>query len=136
MIQIKKNDYVQPTEVREEVVQAICEAFIYGAENPYHIGHTYYPFSEGAYRGATFLVVKPTRKGVVNVFSFENKGRDSDIVHRFNGAEMRAAFEELIKAGYYMFKVYAFGSWMGYKCSKKPFMQGGTRVKSFEDFID
>lgn len=31
-VNIPKNDYIQPTEVRQEVVQAICEAFLHGRE--------------------------------------------------------------------------------------------------------
>lgn len=145
MIQIKKNDYVQPTEVREEVVQAICDAFIYGAEHPTHVDHTYRPFSCGAYRGSTRLVAKPTCRGVVNEFKFIEQGKEyqTDITYRFNGAEMKQAFEELIHAGYYMFVIYTpgkSGMWKGYRCHKKPYAkdwwEGATRVSSFEDFID
>lgn len=142
MINIKKNDWVQPTEVREEVVQAICDAFIYGAENPTHVRHTYHPFNGGGYRGATSLVAKPTSKGLVNVFGFTSPSysNDTDIKYRFNGAEMKRAFEELINAGYYMLRVYLYYSgWMGYVCSKKPYSRiypDAVQVTEFNDMID
>ena len=53
-----------------------------------------------------------------------------------DAAQMKAAFEALQNAGYYMFRVYEYGSWLGYKCSKKPFMNDGERVTEFNDFID
>lgn len=143
MIQIKKNEYVQPTEVREEVVQAICDAFVYGAENPTHVHTTYHPFNSGAYRKSTKFVAKPTRNGVVNVFGFKDSYDcdKTDIKYQFNGAEMKRAFEELINAGYYIFKVWYYdGTWMGYKCYNKPYApnwwRGAVKVTSFDDFID
>lgn len=40
------------------------------------------------------------------------------------------------KAGYHIFKVYEYGSWMGYTCEKKPVLQNGKEVFEFNDFID
>lgn len=128
-INIPKNDYVQPTEVREEVVQGICEAFLNGGA-----WSTFHPFSNGAYRGASNKIIR--NKNDKKFYGFHNEGFSNDIAIRFNGAEMKAAFVALIKAGYYMFKVYEYGSWMGYECSKKPFMNDGERVTEFNDFID
>lgn len=134
MIQIKKNDYVQPTEVREEVVQGICEAFLDPCA--YHIFH---PFSEGAYRGRSQYIIR--HKGDKNFYGFHNLPFAGEEGVKFNGAEMKRAFEELIKAGYYMFKVYKYGTWMGYICYNKPYApdwwkEGAVRVESFDDFID
>lgn len=136
MINIPKNEYVQPTEVREEVVQAICDSFLGDLWNVYHPVPG--PRNRGG-RNQTRHVVKPNRRGVANVFSFWHEQREpepTDTVYRFNGAEMKQAFKELINAGYYMFKVYSYGEWFGYKCSKVPFMEGGTMVTSFDYRID
>lgn len=46
-INIPKNDYVQATEVREKVVQAICNTFL---EN--HCDTTFRPYSDGRGRHA------------------------------------------------------------------------------------
>lgn len=118
IVNIPKNDYVQPTEVRQEVVQRICEAFLQGC--------LYHPSSDGMYRKA-YTRVYSGRQYV----TFSNK----DGI-RFNGAEMKAAFKALINAGYHMFCYYEYGTWKGYKCSKKPFIERGTEVFDFNDFID
>ncbi len=131
MIQIRKNTYVQPTEVREEVVQAICEAFMSTYSGIYH------PARQSQYRGATIYVV--TNKGTCPFFSSSNESYWTGAVcYRIRGVEMKRAFEELMKAGYYMFRVWEYGSWMGYLCNDKPFYDGmrAEIVTSFEDRID
>lgn len=49
---------------------------------------------------------------------------------------MKAAFKVLRSAGYHMFRIYKYGSWMGYICDKKPFIQDAEEVTTFNDFID
>ena len=53
---------------------------------------------------------------------------------------MKAAFEALRKAGYHMFRVRYYGSWMGYVAYEKPYFRDGdtvgTEVTEFTDFID
>lgn len=61
---------------------------------------------------------------------------DSNVNIRFNGAEMKAAFKALRNAGYHMFRIYKYSSWKGYICDKKPFIQDGEEVTTFNDFID
>lgn len=128
-INIPKNDYVQPTRVREDVVQAICDAFLTQC-----VWSTFHPFSQGCYRRASKYILKHKRSKTF--YGFNDEPFDGEDGITFNGAEMRAAFEALQNAGYYMFRVYEYGSWLGYKCSKKPFMNGGERVTEFNDFID
>lgn len=128
-INIPKNNYVQPTEVRQEVVQGICEAFL--ANNAWS---TYHPFHNGRCRNAHHYIIR--HKGYQSYYGFRDRLFDSDEGTRFNGEEMKAAFKALIDAGYHMFKYYEFGEWMGYVCSRKPFFQGGERVTQFNDFID
>ena len=120
-INIPRNDYVLPTEVRQDVVQHICEAFL--TDSCWCVFH---PYPDGLGRSAT--------RGIYVV---KDKGREfSSSGERFNGAEMAAAFKVLIAAGYHMFRVYSYNTWMGYICSKKPFEHNGTEVKEFTDFID
>ena len=128
-INIPQNDYVQPKDVRESVVQGICEAFLDGCA-----WSTYHPFSEGCYRRATDKIIK--HRNDKAFYGFHDEPFTNEEAVRFNGAEMKAAFRVLRNAGYHMFRVYIYGSWMGYKCSKKPYMEGGNEVFEFNDFID
>lgn len=129
-VNIPVNDYEVPNEIRQEVVQGICEAFL--ANNCWAV---YHPFSDGAYRRKTDCIIR--RKNERNFYGFHNGTFGSDEIKvKFNGAEMKAAFEALISAGYHIFKVYSYGSWKGYVLSKKPFMKDGVEVHEFTDFID
>lgn len=129
-INIPMNDYVQPNEVRQEVVQAICTTFL---EN--HVHTIFHPFNESCYRRATLYVATKNPRGGFNDWAWAKDHEDEGYVC-INGEEMKTAFEILRKAGYHIFRIYEYGSWMGYECSKKPFMQKGTEVTEFTDFID
>lgn len=139
MIKIEPNNYVQTTEVREEVVQAICDAFLHSKRYKVGCEAVYHPFngSNRGCRNAHRYVVcnKKERK----YHSFSDKPFEWQEGLTFTGAEMKRAFEELIKAGYYMLKVYSYGSWMGYECHDKPFddfYRTSQCVQSFDDRID
>jgi hypothetical protein len=129
MITIKKNTYEIPTEIREEAVQAICDAFLTRC-----CWSTFHPFSEGCYRRATKYVLANS-DGKWYGFHYEPFSSSESKIN-ITGVEMREAFKELRKAGYHIFRVYEFGSWMGYKVSDKPYLQGGSEVTDFNDFID
>jgi hypothetical protein len=105
-LSIPKNTYKVPTEVRAEIVQKLCNFFLGGS--------ILHPYSDGPYR-------RP------NQFYWKTP---------YNGAEVKAAFKALIDAGYHIFRVYEFGSWMGYKLSVRPFYKDGVEVFEFTDFID
>ena len=130
-VNIPRNDYKQLSEPRTEVVQAICDAFLN------RLGFFYHPYNDGCYRQAsTAVAIDSQGKGFcfLNWREYENKKATEYVV--FYGCEMKAAFKALIKAGYHMFRAYEYRSWMGYICSKKPFVRGGEEVQSFNDFID
>lgn len=129
-INIPQNDYVQPKEVREDVVQHICDAFLSPC-----VWNIFHPYRENAYRGRTLYVRVSKRSGKAYGFSDYDKF-DQDENIRFNGEEMKVAFKVLRKAGYHIFRIYKYGSWMGYICDKKPFIQDGEEVTTFNDFID
>jgi hypothetical protein len=129
-INIPKNDYVQPKEVREEVVQAICDAFLES-----HCNSIFHPYGSGCCRRRTLFVHPKTQNSRASFQDYDWTTRHDEFVE-FNGEEMKTAFKVLQNAGYYMFRIYEYGTWMGYKCSKKPFMEKGERVTEFNDFID
>lgn len=119
-LNIPKNNYKKPTETREEVVQAICDAFLKGRKFSPRLdyGHRYIQLNK-----LQFLS------------SYE---KDSDSV-RFNGAEMNAAFKALIDAGYYMMvKKYRRKdtTYLEYACSEKPHMEYYQEVEEFTYPID
>jgi hypothetical protein len=134
---IPKNDYVQPAEVRQEVVQGICEAFL-----AHCAWSCFHPFSSGVYRQKTTYIRR--HKGRKEYFGFADNDTyfaQEDEHVKFNGAEMKAAFKALQDAGYYMYRVYEYGSWMGYIVYHKPVFNGcgyshAERVTEFTDFID
>lgn len=128
MVTIKKNDYVQPTEVREEVVQAICEAFLEG-----NAFSTFHPTTTSLYRKRTTLVLMRNGKG----FGFSDNPIGEKEYERVRGCEMKMAFAELRKAGYHIFRIgNRFDGWPGYRVYKVPFIDGGVEVTEFNDFID
>ena len=130
MINIPKNDYKVETEVRENVVQAICEAFLFdGTWSCFH------PYENGMYRYSTIYVVK--HKNSQTYYGFKSSvDSEFDEGIRIRGSEMKEAFKVLIKHGYYMFRIRDYHTWIGYICSKKPYVDGGQRVTEFNDFID
>lgn len=128
MIEVKKNNYEVPTEVREEVVQAICDAFLSRC-----VWSVFHPTSASLYRRATLLVVGHQNG---EWYGFHNEPFTNDRHYRVRGVEMKEAFKELRKAGYHIFKVYEFRGWPGYRVSEKPYMEGGMEVEEFTDFID
>lgn len=128
-INIPKNDYVTPTECRQEVVQAICDAFLSEAQ----AWSSFYPYSANRYRLSTLLVVSKNGK----FYGFRSETAD-DVFYRIRGCEMKAAFECLVQAGYHIFRYYAFHDtqYPAYCVRKEPFMQNAKEVFSFEDRID
>ena len=129
-INIPKNDYVQSTEVRQNVVQAICDAFLES-----HCNSIFHPYGDGCGRRKTHFVHPRTANKYASFQNYDWATENEGFI-KFNGEEMKAAFKALQEAGYYMFRIYNYGSWMGYECSKKPFMEKGERVTEFNDFID
>lgn len=131
MIQIQKNTYEAPTEIREEVVQAICDAFLRKCA-----WSTFRPQTVSLYRRATLLVIGHENGEWYGFNDHPFSEREKSF--RIRGVEMKAAFKELRKAGYHIFRVSMSGRnpWPGYVVSGKPYMDNGTEVFEFTDFID
>lgn len=134
MITIERNDYVQPTEVRDEVVKGICEAFLNNC-----CWSIYHP-KEGSTKGcrlSTPFIVK--HKDIKHgYYGFRPYIYDDEEGVKFNGAEMKEAFSVLKNAGYYIWKVREYGTWSGYIVTKKPCCNYdyAERVFGFDEFID
>lgn len=128
-INIKPNTWSEPIEVREHVVQDICDAFL-----NHCAWSTFHPKSDGVYRNATLCVLK--HKGSNKAYGFNDKPFNSDNYETIRGCEMKAAFQELRKAGYHIFEVHEYGTWRGYKVSCRNYLDGGVEVTEFNDKID
>lgn len=124
-LNIPFNDWKEPTEVREDVVQGICEAFLSG-----NIWKVFHPYSEGAYRRKTNFIYR--HKSESKFIGFTGKPFEMDVNIRFNSAELKTAIEALKKAGYYFHEVYENRTWLGYVCEKYPTISNGRPVDDIE----
>lgn len=130
-INIPKNDYVQPTEVRERVVQAICDAFLNNSM-----------FDTG-YLGNSDPTIFVVKDAYSHTYAFSSRttpiygGKPYEEVIRIRGVEMQAAFEALRKGGYYITCNHLTTA-ITYRCSKKPERGGRYEVYEgeFYHFID
>ena len=131
---IPKNDYFQPTEVREDVVQMICDHIIDGIKKGTWVQDTY---TLNLYRdNGTYQLYARMSNG--KMMQFDNQRRSALEQIRIRTSEMEAVFKVLQKAGYYI-----FGSMLvdtgryDYIFTKKPTI--GTRdakKATFGVFID
>ncbi len=124
-VNIPPNNYIQPTEPRAEVVQALCNAFLRRNSS----WRTFHPFCDGYGRNADIRID-------IACPYFDHPSPDGENVRKIHGCEVQAAFAALRKAGYHMFCIYEHGTWKGYVCEKTPFLQKGVEVTRFDDFID
>lgn len=118
---IPKNDYVQPKEIRREVVQGIIKSLLWYIDN--HISYEVDECNNGLYI---------TNGGLTK----ESKKSSATRIH---GAEMNAAFIALSEAGYYLFTYYDNEKGRHiYFWSKKPMLgtKKPTKDVSFNVFID
>lgn len=132
-IKIIANDYVQPTEVRENVVQTLCNVILSDYLDKYRSIEIHVKHAElyiGTYTGNTetscpFLITRSTLN------------RNYDYT-RVNSREMDEAFKVLQDAGYHIYlerdKKTRDSS---YRFSKKPVLDGVTAKNlEFDVFID
>lgn len=130
-INIPKNDYVQPTEVREEVVQMICDSLTrYAKLSGGDGGSLWVPKSE-----PTLKLDSSFKKPHLTQYYWFRKGlREGDI--RVRTCEMAAAVDAIQDAGYFVYKIDELRETI-YHFSTKPCYNGihATRVK-FTSFID
>lgn len=137
-VNIPQNTYAQPTEVRPEVVQAICEAFLAKIQGRVPCSPIYHPKNDGngMYRTATPFV--ELRDGIgcgfINRDELKRYNGDPKKHLTFHGCEMQAAFQALRKAGYHMLRVLEYGTWGGFMCHDKPFLDWSVFDREVSDF--
>lgn len=127
MIQIPKNDYIEDTSVNETTVQEICNVLL--------SGDVWHPYSENAYRVSNNELMSWGKGSPFVCFgdSYYHRSGTEHEFKRFNEAEMRRAWKEIIAAGYHIFEIWEYGSWHGYKCVKTPYYNGGREVADFSE---
>ena len=127
-IEIKPNTYVQPTECRIEVVQQICDALL-NCTAFSNIEMDGYPHP------TTWVYAeKHNNKGSGFSDSPDSYWKDRYIYTKMRTCEVQRAFDELINAGYYIFKTGGT-----YHVGRKPVWtswKGAVRTTKFEYFID
>jgi len=118
MLNIPINDYVTPKEVREHVLQLICNAFLQGYGDR--------RIFKGFCGTSTDSVITPYVNDTGFVSMSATTGKPYEVIR---GCELSKAFDELIKAGYYMYRRIdpATGA-DSFAAGKKPFMIGWERV--------
>ena len=141
-INIPQNDYVQPTEVRQEVVQDICNHIVFWM-NKGVSEEGYYEIKLGIsyHHGSCFCLIYRS-DGTIAGFSTQ-KERNVKIefgenYKRIHTVEMEAVFEAIQDAGYYIFGSHCItNNEYTYVFTKKPVL--GTRKAEripFDLFID
>ena len=131
-IKIKQNDYVQPTEVRENIVQSLCDIILDQYLDKFMSIPVYVKHAElyiGTYvsnKGATPLII--ARSTMNSGYTYE----------RVHSCEVNEAFKSLQDAGYFIFMDRDKKTKnTEYKFSKKPVLNGVTaKNMEFDMFID
>ncbi len=132
-IKIKKNDYTQPTEVRENIVQSLCDIILDQYLDRFmcidiHVKHA--EMYVGTYIGAREEATKHiiTRSTMNSGYSYE----------RVRSCEMDEAFKAIQDAGYFIYLNRDKKTRnTEYKFSKKPVLNGVTAKNvEFDMFID
>lgn len=126
-INIPRNDYKENMNIRNEVVQGICDAFLSGCG-----WRVFHPRSDGRYRYKTNIIIrhKGINKKFYGFWSGEPCTCDEGI--KFTANEMKAAIKVLQSHGYFIHKKYEYGTWLGYTCEKYPTMEDSARVENIE----
>lgn len=128
MIIIPENEWKPTEEIRENIVQDICNAFLNGTS-----GAIFRPYNTSIYRRRTNGLVyykdgKPQGFGCKPLF-------DGDTIVKFTSKELNAAIKCLVKAGWHLFFADNCG-WPCIKCSKYNYMDGGREIYEWEEFFD
>jgi hypothetical protein len=127
-IRIKKNDYVQPTEVRERIVQDICDIMLSYTDKSLPL--TVFAKDNALYLGTT-------KDGQYKTVTHATSNSIYDCV-RIHGTEMDAAFKAFQDAGYFIYPEKDKKTRnTTYRFSKKPVLWGvQSKTVEFDMFID
>ena len=140
-VNIPKNDYVQPTEVREKVVQDICNHIIYWMKNGCEEGCYQLGIRDFYYRNAMlYLIYRSSEKTETSGFQCNEKiDKARYPFHvKVRTCEMKAVFKVMQKAGYHIFGSHNITSNVHtYVFTTKPRLNGWKAEKiDFGMFID
>ncbi len=134
-LNIPRNTWKPETEVREHVVQAICDAFLAGSE--------WHPYGFSAFCPATNYVSRPkdpkpknwTPAFIDSNWAAKAENRLHNDYFLVNELEMTFAFNELIMAGYFFFRYIQKTGYITYECLRKNYstIPGAQKVESFKE---
>lgn len=127
-IKIKRNDYVQPTEVRDEVVQSICDIMLDYMEKS---------LSMTVFVKNSAIYVATTKSTGYKLIAHQTSNVLCDYT-RIHSCEMDAAFKAFQDAGYHIYAEKDKKTRnVTYRFSKKPVMWGvPSKTLEFDMFID
>ena len=127
-IRIKRNDYVQPTEVREKVVQDICDVML---------EYTDKLLTLTVFAKDNALYLRTTEDGLCKTITHATSNSNYCCV-RIHGTEMEAAFKAFQDAGYFIYPEKDKKTRnTTYRFSKKPVLWGIlSKTVEFDMFID
>ena len=127
-IKIKKNDYVQPTEIRENIVQGICDVLLEYVDRSLPLT---------VYVKSAVLFIGTRKSDGTKVISHSQLNTDTDYI-RINSCEMNASFQALQDAGYFIYLERDKKTKTStYRFSKKPVLWGvPAKTIEFDMFID
>lgn len=139
-VNIPKNDYVQPTEVREKVVQDICNHIIYWMNNSLEKGFyvlRIWDYSDSSAEVHIFYDSSAMTKTAGVVTQKIDKSRYPFSI-KVRTCEMKAVFKAIQKAGYHIFGSHCITDNVHtYVFTTKPVLDGRVAKKiDFSLFID
>lgn len=140
-VNIPKNDYVQPTEVREKVVQDICNHIIYWMKNGCEGGFYQLGIKDFYNKNAMlYLIYRSYEKTETSGFQGNEKiDKARYPFHvKVRTCEMQAVFKVMQKAGYHIFGSHCITDNVHtYVFTTKPVLDGRVAKKiDFSLFID
>lgn len=132
-VKIQKNNYVQPAEVRQDVLQDICDILIDRCVNR-NVGMS---FDISRDRTPELYIIALKEESDDMYFSaFEEHGEDWLVINRVRTCEMEEAFNILQDNGYFIFEEIQTDE-IRYFFSKKPYFKNQyAKRQHFKVFID
>ena len=140
-VNIPKNNYVQPTEVRQDIVQTICNHIFYMMDFNYDKGFYTLRIRDFYDKSAELYVIYDS-ESVTKISGFHGNGKINErVYHSFDKVrtcEMKAVFKAMQKAGYHIFASHNITDNVHtYVFSKVPVLNGYKAKKiDFTMFID
>ena len=134
-ISVPENTYVIPTEVRQDVVQDICSHIIkWMRDGSYEIS-----YSESSCKLPEIYLFRRTDGSTSGIASY-NDGRQEQAggeAIKVRSVEMKAVFEAMQNAGYYIYAWYVTDGTHRYNFNIRPHFYGMDAKRiDFDGFID